>query len=608
MTSPVAVWLSFLATWADEARQRGTKAASAYLKAHQSLAACQDTLVHPSETVRVRGIGASIAERIERAYAQWCAQHGQDMPPKPGSMIAPSRSHTTARPRKTKTYIPEPRSGAHGLLVALYTRVLEDDDDEAQLGKSELIARAQPYCDSDYTMPGRSGAAPSSLVRHSQSNKTFITAWNSIKTLIHKGYVYRRGNPALFSLSPQGLEVAELVALAEGITRQAPEPLPSAPSPASPAAHEQAPPSVPRLYLPPRSQVPVIDLDSDDVDDIQICTPAKPLTISLMDSSPIVISSSPVPVPHVPYHILPAYSYTIHMIVDHREVRAKTVDGRITFHDALRERGVPCEGRVLELGDILWIARAKPHLPSEQQQAWAHMQEVVLDVVVERKRLDDLTSSLMDGRWHDQKQRLQQAGIGQVLYLVEDMHVSELVQRYGAQIQTALSSTQVIDGFFVHRTAHGQGTVDFLVTMHDTVQHMYKDKPLYVLREEQIQRDTYAQMQRMMRAEHPGTRFHTSFHTYQELHTKTSASGSLLDMWTRMLLCIRGVSPEKAQELTRRWPTPAHLLHAYAQCASVHDAQHLLSTTIDPATRLTRRRIGQALSKRVWHTLQSLTY
>ena len=154
---------------ADEARQRGTKAASAYLKAHQSLAACQDTLVHPSETVRVRGIGASIAERIERAYAQWCAQHGQDMPPKPGSMIAPSRSHTTARPRKTKTYIPEPRSGAHGLLVALYTRVLEDDDDEAQLGKSELIARAQPYCDSDYTMPGRSGAAPSGVSAASAS-------------------------------------------------------------------------------------------------------------------------------------------------------------------------------------------------------------------------------------------------------------------------------------------------------------------------------------------------------------------------------------------------------------------------------------------------------
>ena len=79
-------------------------------------------------------------------------------------------------------------------------------------------------------------------------------------------------------------------------------------------------------------------------------------------------------------------------------------------------------------------------------------------------------------------------------------------------------------------------------------------------------------------------------------------------MWSRMLLCIRGVSPEKAQEMTRRWPTPAHLLHAYAQCASVLDAQQLLSTTIDPATRLPRRRIGQALSKRVWHTMQSLTY
>lgn len=278
-------------------------------------------------------------------------------------------------------------------------------------------------------------------------------------------------------------------------------------------------------------------------------------------------------------------------------------EGRATFHEALAERGIPCEPRALELGDVVWIAKPRAQLDSASRRAWTHIPEVVLDIVVERKRLDDLTSSLVDGRWHDQKRRLKDSGLGLVFYLIEDMHVSHLVQRYGAQIQTALSSTLVVDNFYVHRTANSQGTLEFLGALHKAVEAMYKGKVLHVLKDESIQRESYAQMQRTLRAEHAG-RFHTSFHAFQELHTKTSASGTLGDVWTRMLMCIRGVSPEKAQEITKRWPTPRHLLDAYAQCGAA-EAPHFLSNAMDGGTRLARRRIGHALSERIWYTLQS---
>ena len=200
----------------------------------------------------------------------------------------------------------------------------------------------------------------------------------------------------------------------------------------------------------------VVDLVRSSQDDVYVASehvpsaqPSEPLriSISLIDSSPIIqdrTCSSPMVVhsplsnrhpsitllsssPSVPgaelrppvsesartplgCFCLPADSYTIHMIMDHREVRSRSHHGpdagrRVTFEDAMRRRGVECELRALELGDILWVARPKPNLSPTDAQQWNLVQEVVLDAVVERKRLDDLTSSIFDGRWHDQKVR-----------------------------------------------------------------------------------------------------------------------------------------------------------------------------------------------------------
>lgn len=45
--------------------------------------------------------------------------------------------------------------------------------------------------------------------------------------------------------------------------------------------------------------------------------------------------------------------------------------------------------------------------------------DYVLDFIVERKTADDLAASIMDGRYEEQKYRLKNCGINNVVYLVE---------------------------------------------------------------------------------------------------------------------------------------------------------------------------------------------
>lgn len=76
----------------------------------------------------------------------------------------------------------------------------------------------------------------------------------------------------------------------------------------------------------------------------------------------------------------------------------------------LDRNGVSYFTRRLAVGDFVWIARenCSPH------------REIVLDFIIERKRMDDLASSICDGRFREQKHRMKQSGLGHVIYLIEE--------------------------------------------------------------------------------------------------------------------------------------------------------------------------------------------
>lgn len=121
-----------------------------------------------------------------------------------------------------------------------------------------------------------------------------------------------------------------------------------------------------------------------------------------------------------------AGSYEIVLMLDTREVESSTNRDKIA--EALGAKGVKVETRALRLGDMCWIARRCDGLGGEED-------ECVLDYVVERKRLDDLCSSIKDGRYNEQCVRRPamngRTRLTWAVPLVQFLHQPRLLHRRG---------------------------------------------------------------------------------------------------------------------------------------------------------------------------------
>jgi len=89
--------------------------------------------------------------------------------------------------------------------------------------------------------------------------------------------------------------------------------------------------------------------------------------------------------------VFKAGTYTVQLVLDHRE---QGKNDREAIANGLRGKGVSVVRRALEIGDVAWVARS---IYGDE--------ECMLDVVLERKRLDDLVSSITGPtkRFHEQK-------------------------------------------------------------------------------------------------------------------------------------------------------------------------------------------------------------
>lgn len=90
----------------------------------------------------------------------------------------------------------------------------------------------------------------------------------------------------------------------------------------------------------------------------------------------------------------PHGSYDVILILDTREIESRS-SNRDKIAESLAAKNIKVETRALRLGDMCWVARRRDGHGDEED-------ECVLDYVVERKRLDDLCSSIRDGRYQDQ--------------------------------------------------------------------------------------------------------------------------------------------------------------------------------------------------------------
>lgn len=164
-------------------------------------------------------------------------------------------------------------------------------------------------------------------------------------------------------------------------------------------------------------------------------------------------------------------SFTVQLVLDNREMRAK--NDRDYIQDELVKKGIKPIVRPLEIGDFLWVAKCNDpsFLPRHDEEG----DEVMLDYVVERKRLDDLCGSIKDGRFHEQKFRLRKSGVQHVVYIIEDFSVStERMTNWNEAIESAIASTQVVDGYFIKKTRLLDETIRYIARMTGILQKMYE--------------------------------------------------------------------------------------------------------------------------------------
>ncbi|KAL2863658.1 crossover junction endonuclease MUS81 [Aspergillus lucknowensis] len=579
--------LGWIKEWLEDARQKNSKGFTVYKKAYESMKAYPLTFQHPSEAQQLNGLGPKLCQRLADKLNDYCAENGLPMPEDPRtsrskrtSAEGTTEGQPTKKPRKSKPYTPALRSGPYALILALGSL---DENSNQSMTKAQLIEQAQPHCDASFTAP-------------SDANKYF-TAWNSMKTLLRKELVYTQGHPVKrYSLTEEGWGVAKAIKKTNQKSNQNTLTFNIQPDATTnnlgtnPANHRNS-------ALSSNAAESLQQNSGDSYHRAQN---------SLNQNAPDDSTATPI--------AIPPDSFTVQLVLDTREVR--TSKDRDYIANELNNKGVNPEVRALEVGDIIWVA--KFHDPTFLSKYGEDGDEVMLDWIVERKRLDDLVSSIKDGRFHEQKFRLRRSGIKNVIYLIEEFSVAHepstaAAAKYYDMVSSAIASTQVVNGYFVKRTKNLDDTIRYLARMTFLLRNMYSSSSpsspssqntlcpspshtLSLLPTRHLSLSTtYLTTLENLRTSNPSITYGVTFSTFCAIASKSEAL-TLRDIFLKMLMCTRGVTGEKALEIQRRWPTPQAFIRAFEALDS-KDRETMVSDNLQ--SMVGRRKIAKVLSKKI---------
>ncbi|KAG5940172.1 Crossover junction endonuclease mus81 [Claviceps sorghi] len=569
--------LAWVKEWLDTARERNSKGVTTYRNAYQSLKSCPLVFQHPAELQQLKGFGAKLCERLTDKLKVHCRENGLTMPEHPQVRKAAQRAQREEaeaaqdgpaikkrKAKQPKPYIPSFRSGAYALLIGLASL---PDDASASMTKPELIEVSQPHCDSSFTAPN--------------DPTKFYTAWNSMKTLIQKELVYERGRPLRrYALTDDGWEVVRRIKETRQFATDTQGDMAQTLEAVSSQAHEAAARSLTERSRSP--DVVILDEFASSKDLERHATDEVTTNDSLPNFNPIT---------------LPPGSFTVRLVLDVREVRAKT--DRDYMQDELAKQNATPIMRSLEVGDAQWIAKC--HDPSLLQRLGAEGDEVVLDWIVERKRLDDLIGSIKDGRFHEQKFRLKRSGVKNVIYIIEDMSVDpQTWQRYEEAVSSAIASTQVVNGFFVKRTSKMDETVKYLSRLTAMLKKKYEKQTLRVIPSKLITAQNYLPLLKNLRHTQPSQGYYITYAVFSSLSSKSELM-TLRDVFLKMLMTTRGVTGERALEIQKRWRTPLQFVKAFEACGPGEQGrkrkQELVSSQLSHLVG--RKKMSKALSHKL---------
>uniref|UniRef100_A0A1B6FCG7 Crossover junction endonuclease MUS81 n=1 Tax=Cuerna arida TaxID=1464854 RepID=A0A1B6FCG7_9HEMI len=556
LSHPNPLFEKWLQELRDEAASRNSDTQYAFAKALQSLKKYPLPLKTGKECLILENFGTRICLLLDRKLADYKNSHpGIDLdtavslePSSDNEVEASTKKKPKTKYEKTKSpkkssklYIPTLRSASYAVLVAL-NQHLKGAGPPGEMTKDELQKAAQPLCDTSMFKP-----LPNS----------HYSGWSCVGQLVNKQLVKRQGNPHRYSLTESGIDLAEKL----------------------PIVNEESSLCIPNISSPPKlTNHPRIRNKN------KRCTTKSPQkTIEKEVERPIGIPQSFIPpeTEEIPSDhcltqnsestssqweevIFPPGSFQTILLIDTQEIHKGD-----ELVKALEAQGTILEIRKLKVGDFAWVSRNGAG------------QELMLPFIVERKRLDDLASSIKDGRFHEQKFRMKQCGLPHCMYLVES-HGQRQYSLPTSTLLQAAANTQFIDRFAVKYTANSHETVMYLATFTKVISRKFSNKTLLGCKKNMlptfdIQDDCISLI---------------SFMEFNKTSGKTRKY-SVKEMFIKQLVQLRGLSVEKALAIVERYPCPRSLITAFQNGAN----EKLLADI--PVGNLNRK-IGPVISKAVY--------
>ncbi|KAK4882578.1 hypothetical protein RN001_005897 [Aquatica leii] len=367
---------------------------------------------------------------------------------------------------------------------------------------------------------------------------SYYTAWSSMKTLLGKKLVIKQSTPAKYSLSNDGVVLGQkLFNMEKGEVEV-----------------------IPNLQSTSNQEnlLSAVEIDLKDDDNLD----TVPSNSQSQDET----------------FIFAPYSFKIILLVDTQEVSgSKNNDNPLLAE--LTHLNVQFEVKHLKVGDYTWICRQT-----------VSNQELILPYIIERKRMDDLASSITDGRFHEQKFRLRQCGIENVIYLVESYGSNSHVGLPISNLYQAITNTLIQDNFDLKFTADLRGTVKYLSILTSVLQDLYKNKTLVSCPKQNLNKtDIKDDLVPLM--------------TFTEFNKNASKfhNFKVRELFIRQLLQLKRMTVEKALAIVENYPTPKVLYMEY-QNTSGTVGENLLSNL---QYGNLNKKIGPLISKAIYQLFTS---
>ncbi len=222
------------------------------------------------------------------------------------------------------------------------------------------------------------------------------------------------------------------------------------------------------------------------------------------------------------------------------------------------------ETKNLEIGDIIIYINEKP------------------TILIERKTVKDLASSITDGRLREQKFRISSSSIpkDKIIYLIEGELDEKLYGRVDKKtLQGSLINTMIRDDYKVYRTKDPKESVYFLVRLINKIRND-KSKLIKIenIKEEDKIRNEYCET------------------------VVLSKKGNMTPMTFNQVIFLQipGLSARIVREIQKIYPSIKDLVLTYENIEHIQEREELLEEILVPTETGKQRRIGLIISKRIY--------